>query len=56
MQIEPPLPRMPEPLRPTTQPVTQPALTKGMGAASQSGVIVTLSADVRWMQKNGLLR
>lgn len=53
--VEPQMPRMPEPLKPTTRPVEKVALTQSLGAASNSGVIVTLSPAVQWMKKNGII-
>jgi hypothetical protein len=53
--VQPPLPRMPEPLKPLKHPVEKVAFTKALGAANDTGVIVTLSAEVQWMQKNGII-
>jgi hypothetical protein len=46
---------MPEKLEPIKQPVEKVALTRAMDAASVSGVIVQLSADVEWMRKKGII-
>jgi hypothetical protein len=53
--VNAPMPRMPEKLEPIKQPVEKVALTRAMDAASVSGVIVQLSADVEWMRKKGII-
>lgn len=50
-----PLPRTPAWTKPPTQPVEKVALTRATAAASVSGVIVQLSADVEWLRKRGIL-
>jgi hypothetical protein len=53
--VNAPLPRQPEPLKPIKAPVEKVALTRSMDAASIPGVIVQLSPEVQWMQKNGII-
>lgn len=53
--VNEPMPRQPAKAKPPTNPVEKVALTRSMEAASVSGVIVQLSAEVEWMQKKGIL-
>ena len=53
--IEPPLPRT-TPLQPPPKgPVEKPVFTRGTVTANAPGVIVTVSPEVEWMRKNGIL-
>jgi hypothetical protein len=53
--VNEPMPRQPIKAKPPTNPVEKVALTKGLEAASVSGVIVQVSAEVEWMRKKGIL-
>jgi hypothetical protein len=54
--INPPLPRLTPIEKAPTAPVEKVVLTKGTVTAHVDGVIVTLSPEVQWMKKKGIIR
>jgi hypothetical protein len=53
--INPPLPRLTPIEKAPTKPVEKVVFTKGTVTAHVDGVIVTLSPEVEWMRKKGII-
>lgn len=53
--INPPLPRLTPIEKAPTKPVEKVVFTKGTVTAYVDGVIVTLSPEVEWMRKKGII-